>query len=200
MISDPLNLIITGVGGQGNVLASQILGKALVKSGYLITVGETYGLSQRGGAVLSHIRISKKEKLGPLMPKGLAHIVAGLEPVETLRILPEYGNPNVIVITNSRPVHPLGVIAGELEYPDLDVLKKSIQDLSSKLYWIEATSIAMELGNPIMANIVMLGAIIGTKILPVSSDDILQEIKENFPQNKWEVNEKAFIHGFNLIL
>jgi len=91
MDKDPFNLIITGVGGQGNVLASQILGRVLLKNGYSVTVGETYGLSQRGGAVLSHIRVSRTMTLGPLIPMGMAHAVVALEPAEALRVLPDYG-------------------------------------------------------------------------------------------------------------
>jgi len=86
MISDdPLNIVIAGVGGQGNVLASHIIGQGLMQKGFRVTLGETYGLSQRGGAVMSHIRISERERMGPLIPEGRAHLVLGLEPVEALR-------------------------------------------------------------------------------------------------------------------
>ena len=78
------NLIITGVGGQGNVLSSQLIGQALVGKGYFVTIGETYGASQRGGSVMSHIRISSQKQLSPLIPRGKADIVVGLEPVEAL--------------------------------------------------------------------------------------------------------------------
>ena len=170
MDKDPFNLIITGVGGQGNVLASQLLGWVLLKGGYRVTVGETYGLSQRGGAVLSHIRVSKTMNLGPLIPKGLTHAVVALEPAEALRVLPDYGNEDVVTVVNSRPVHPMGVIAGETTYPDLDILKEKLQELSGKLYWVDATEIAMELGDAILANVVMLGALVQTGLLDVSVD------------------------------
>ena len=81
------NLIITGVGGQGNVLSSQLLGQALVGKGYFVTIGETYGASQRGGSVMSHIRLSTLKQLSPLIPRGKADVVLGLEPVEALRVL-----------------------------------------------------------------------------------------------------------------
>ena len=197
--SDPFNLIITGVGGQGNLVASQVLGRALLKKGYLVTVGETYGLSQRGGAVTSHIRISKKERLGPRMPHGQAHAILGLEPVETLRVMPEYGNSRVVTIVNSRPVHPMGVIAGEQDYPDFETLKKTLSDLSKTLYWVDATDIAMELGNAIMANVVMMGALAGAGVLPLSTDEILDEIKLSLPESKWEVNRTAFTRGLEAV-
>ena len=84
---DPLNLIITGVGGQGNVLASQIVASAGIKEGLYVTVGETYGASQRGGAVMSHVRFSARAQCSPLISEGQADIVVGLEPVEALRVM-----------------------------------------------------------------------------------------------------------------
>lgn len=199
MDKDPFNLIITGVGGQGNVLASQIIGRTLLKNEYKVTVGETYGLSQRGGAVLSHIRVSKKMTLGPLIPMGLAHAVVALEPAEALRVLPDYGNKDVVTVVNSRPVHPMGVIAGETVYPDLDVLKEKLQELSGQLYWVDATQIAMELGDAILANVVMLGALIQTGLLDVSAESVINEIEDNFPESKWDVNRKALTRGMEAV-
>ncbi len=199
MQHDPFNLIITGVGGQGNVLASQILGRALLKNGYSVTVGETYGLSQRGGAVLSHIRISEDKTMGPLIPKGLAHAVVGLEPIEVLRVLPEFGNRSIVTIVNSRPVYPMGVIAGEQEYPDQEVLKKRLQELSDTLYWLDASQAAMDLGNAIMANVIMIGALVKTGLVPVSEEDMLMEIQDHFSENKWEINRIALEKGAEII-
>src|SRR3990172_13133307 len=93
---DPFNVIIGGVGGQGNVLTSQILGEMLVSRGYVITIGETYGASQRGGSVMSHLRISKKEPFSPLIPEGQCDLLVALEPVEGLRILAPHGNPRIM--------------------------------------------------------------------------------------------------------
>jgi indolepyruvate ferredoxin oxidoreductase beta subunit len=200
MDKDPFNLIITGVGGQGNVLASQIIGRTLLKNGYEVTVGETYGLSQRGGAVLSHIRVSKKMTFGPLIPMGLAHAVVALEPVEALRVLPDYGNKDVVTVVNSRPVYPMGVIAGETTYPDLKIIKEKLQELSGKLYWVDATQIAMDLGDAILANVVMLGALIQTGLLDVSAKNVIQEIEDNFPESKWEVNRKALAKGMETVV
>src|SRR4030066_1423859 len=109
---DPFNVIIGGVGGQGNVLASQILGEMLIAKGYVITIGETYGASQRGGSVMSHIRVSRREQFSPLIPEGKCDLVVGLEPVEALRVLAQYGNPGVLMLINTRPIYPIDVIAG----------------------------------------------------------------------------------------
>lgn len=199
MQHDPYNLIITGVGGQGNVLASQLIGRMLLKNGYLVTVGETYGLSQRGGAVLSHIRISENKVMGPLVPRGLAHAIVGLEPVEALRVLPEFGNKNILTIVNSRPVYPMGVISGEQDYPDEKTLKKSLQELSGTFYWLDATQAAMDLGDAIMTNMVMMGALLQTGILPLSDKDVFDEIKASLPKNKMEINHSAVKKGMEII-
>ena len=124
---DPLNVIVTGVGGQGNVLVSQFMGRALVRAGYHVTIGETYGASQRGGAVMSHLRISRQAQYGPLIPSGQANVILGLEPVETLRVLAQYGNPAVTVITNSRPVYPLAVAIGAARYPTVDEIMSALE-------------------------------------------------------------------------
>ena len=87
---DPLNVVISGVGGQGNLLLSRLIGRTLLNKGYFVAIGETLGVAQRGGAVMSNVRISEKISLGPLIPEGKAHIILSLEPLETLRMLVRY--------------------------------------------------------------------------------------------------------------
>jgi len=89
---DPYNLIITGVGGQGNVMASRVLSNMLVRKGYYVTIGETFGASQRGGSVMSHIRVSASSAWSPQIPQGRADMVVSLEPIEAIRVLKTYGN------------------------------------------------------------------------------------------------------------
>ena len=132
---DPVNLIITGVGGQGNILISRLVGQFLVDEGYFITIGETYGASQRGGSVASHVRISKEIAYSPLTPEGCADIILGLEPLESLRMLTLFGNESSFVITNTRPIHTMAVAIGEAEYPSLGSIKEGIAKLSQKA-WI----------------------------------------------------------------
>jgi indolepyruvate ferredoxin oxidoreductase beta subunit len=101
--ADPLNLIICGVGGQGNILLSGMIGSANNRKGRFATSGETFGAAQRGGAVFSSVRISKKREYGPLMPEGKAHLILGLEPLETLRMVQRYANPGTVCISNIYP-------------------------------------------------------------------------------------------------
>ncbi|MBW2284109.1 MAG: 2-oxoacid:acceptor oxidoreductase family protein, partial [Deltaproteobacteria bacterium] len=108
LTNDPYNVIITGVGGQGNVLASKVLGNILASRGLDVTIGETFGASQRGGSVMSHLRISATSSWSPQIPQGMAHVIIAIEPIEALRVLSVYGNPETLVISNDRPVHPVG--------------------------------------------------------------------------------------------
>lgn len=192
---DPLNVIVTGVGGQGNVLVSQFMGRALVRAGYHVTIGETYGASQRGGAVMSHIRISRQAQYGPLIPSGQANVILGLEPVETLRVLAQYGNPGVTVITNSRPVYPLAVAIGAARYPSVEEIMSALEALSASAWLINATDIAVELGAPILANIIMVGALVGAGVLPLRPEEVEQEFQESLSDDRLELNLKAFRRG-----
>jgi indolepyruvate ferredoxin oxidoreductase beta subunit len=192
---DPLNVIVTGVGGQGNVLITQFIGRALVKAGHHVTIGETYGASQRGGAVMSHLRISRETQYGPLIPEGGAHVIVGLEPLETLRVLAQYGNPEVIVIANSRPVHPLAVTTGAAEYPEREQVATMLEQLSAHAWLIDATDIALDLGAGILANVVMLGALVGSGTLPVGSETFEPELRESLPADKLDMNLQAFRRG-----
>jgi len=198
LIKDPLNVVIAGVGGQGNIVISELIGSALVKQGYFVTVGETFGASQRGGAVMSHLRISTETRYGPLIPKGGAHIVMGMEPMETLRVLREYGNPEVVTIVNPRPINPLTVLSGEAEYPDIDKLLEIIKGLSAKTWIINATDEAQMLGNVMSANILLIGSLLALNMLPLGHKEFEPVIQEKFPK-AIDINLRAFKRGDELV-
>lgn len=192
---DPYNVIIGGVGGQGNVVASQVLGEILVSQGYVITIGETYGASQRGGSVMSHLRISNNEPFSPLIPEGQADLLVALEPVEGLRILAPYGNPKIVTLLNTRPIHPIDVISGNAAYPEVARVIEKIKTLSRRVYTIHATEIALEMGDPIFSNMVMLGALSAINILPIGRLVYESVMKDMFPSRKPDENMKAFDRG-----
>ena len=196
---DPLNLIICGVGGQGNILISSLIAAALSKKGYHVTVGDTFGAAQRGGAVFSSVRVSRKRSYGPLIPEGKAHLVLGLEPLETLRLLQKYGNSDTTCITNTRPVYPLGVMLSNLKYPATDEMKEIIRSISKQAWFIDASDIASKLGDQIVLNVIMAGALIGSEQLPVTRKDIEDEMRAAFPAAKMELNLKAFEEGINAL-
>ena len=195
MEKDPWNMIIAGVGGQGNVLASQILGQMLVTEDYFVTIGETYGLSQRGGSVMSHLRISMKDQFSPLIPKGTCDFVMGLEPTEALRVLQQFGNPNVQLLINTRPIYSMDVIAGNATYPEVDTVLENIHKLSQKVWTINATEIALEMGDPIFSNMVMIGAFSDLELLPVNRPGFQEVIEDVLPAKKLASNLDAFDRG-----
>jgi len=194
---DPLNIVVCGVGGQGNILVARLTGRSLAKRGYLVTIGETYGASQRGGDVMSHIRLSVRRKYGPLIPPGGAHIVLGLEPLETVRILVDYGNPQVATITNIHPILPVTVGMGVTRYPDYDELRQAIAELSGQVWLLDATEVALGLGSVRLTNLVMLGALIGSSLLPVTEAQVEEEIKERFPRDTLRPVLEAFRKGLS---
>lgn len=193
------NLILTGVGGQGNVMASRTLAGMLVDAGYVVTIGETFGMSQRGGSVMSHLRISPDSVRSPQIPKGGADVIVALEPLEALRVLAVYGNPQVNVLTNCRPVYPIGVITGELSYPSNETIQTELKKLSQAFWMIDATSVSLQLGNPVLSNIVMLGALAQTSLLPFDRKMFEKEIRKTLPADKCAVNLKAFDAGAEMI-
>ena len=193
------NLIITGVGGQGNVLSSQLIGQALVGKGYFVTIGETYGASQRGGSVMSHIRISSQKQMSPLIPRGKADIVVGLEPVEALRVLTVYGNPQTVVLSNTRPIYPVDVSSGDEKYPETEEIQKALESLSRKTYSIAATEKAMEMGSPILGNMIMIGALLELNLLPLSPSEFRETLTKNFTAQRLRTNLQALEEGKKII-
>ncbi len=196
---DPFNVIIGGVGGQGNVLASHILGEMLIVQGYLVTIGETYGASQRGGSVMSHLRISRKEPFSPLIPQGQCDLLIALEPVEALRILAHYGKPEVLTLLNIRPIHPIDVISGDVTYPEVSKVIAEIGELSLRVWTLNATEIALEMGDPIFSNIVILGALSAIQVLPIERQVFEEVVRDLLPSRTLPDNLRAFDRGREVV-
>ncbi len=195
LTKEPFNLVVAGVGGQGNVLLSTFIGNALINEGFVVGVADTFGVSQRGGSVTSHIKISKESSYSPVTLKGKADMILGMEPVETLRALGDFGNPQVITIVNPRPIYP----SGDIVYQDIEKVRQLIIELSSKAIFVSATDEALKMGAPIYTNIILLGAFVGADVLPISSDTMVPILKERFPGEIFDANIKAFYRGLELI-
>jgi indolepyruvate ferredoxin oxidoreductase beta subunit len=196
---DPYNLIIAGVGGQGNVLASKLLGAMLIAAGREVTIGETFGASQRGGSVMSHLRVSKRSAWSPQIPRQRAHAILALEPMEALRVLVAYGNPQTLVITNSRPVYPVDVIAGERAYAAIDRISDWLNRCCGRAWVIDATEKAMALGAPIYANIIVLGAFSALGVLPLDREAFEPVVSSLLGQGRMAANLTAFDAGNEMI-
>ncbi len=199
MTTDPLNIIISGVGGQGNILASDLISRTFCEDGHFVSVGETYGATQRGGSVVSHIRVSSRHPYGPLIPLGEGHIIVGFEPLEVYRILREYGHETVRIVMNDRPFYPLDALQKKSAYPSIDQLISRIKHAGREVRVISGTALARDAGNAQAQNVVMVGAFAGLKWVPLEKKKYLKSIQETFSGAKLEVNTRAFELGYQAV-
>ena len=192
---DPLNIVVCGIGGQGNVLAAEVLGTAMCDRGFRVAIGETYGASQRGGSVMSHVRVSAVLDPSVLIPAGEAHLIVGFEPLETLRMVRKYAGRQTTVVYDPRPVYPLGVLQGTQTYPPLDALAQEIRDLTALAVAVPAADIAMEAGDSKAANIALLGAFTQLPGAPLNREDLEKILAQRFQGRVLEINRRAFALG-----
>jgi len=187
-------LIIVAVGGQGNLLASKVLGEAALNSDIPVRMSEIHGMAQRGGVVESAIVFGDAKST--IISDGEADILLGFEPSETLRALNKCSKETV-VITNTTPLPPFTVGIGIGTYPDMDELKRLITEKTKQLIAFDASGLASQAGNPMSLNIVLLGALIQIGFLPLSADNIKHAIRTTTKQAFVETNIKAFDLGFS---
>jgi len=177
---------------------AQLVGQALVQRGYTASVGDTYGVSQRGGPVASHVRVSRDRSYGPLIPAGQADVILTLEPAEALRLLSELGNPSTVIVTNSRPVYPPDVSSGRATYPATEDLFGALKRYSSRCMVVDASAAALAMGDPIFTNIVMLGVLVGADVAPLERKDMADVLAERFKGTVLERNLAALDRGIEL--
>ena len=198
-----VNIIVAGVGGQGSILASHIIAEAAIQAdehaakggeNVNVRVGETFGAAMRGGAVASHVRIGS-DVHGPLVPRGEADLIVALEPLEGLRIGTEYVKTGGIVVLNTEGLLPVDVKIGAADYPSIDEIKKGLEKLGGKVSVIDATQLAVEAGTSKAMNIVMLGAVTASGVLPFSKEIMLDAVKSRVPQKFLDANITAFRLG-----
>ena len=186
-------LIIVAVGGQGNLLASKVLGEAALISDVPVRMSEIHGMAQRGGVVESAVLFGEGEST--IISDGEADLLVGFEPSETLRAMNKC-NANTIVITNTSPLPPFTVAIGRGVYPDLDELQSLIKAKSAKFIAFDGIDLAKQAGNVMSLNIVLLGALIQTGVLPLTADSVKQAIQTTTKKAFVETNLKAFELGF----
>ena len=189
-----LNLLITGVGGQGVILMSELLGRAAVADSLRVRGSEILGMAVRGGSVTSAIRIGE-DVHGPLIPASKCHILIGMEPSEALRNI-TYLSKSSLVILNMAVTVPFTVTLGQSEYPSLEEILEKLDKASGRIVKLDATQLAQEAGSLLTTNIVMLGALFGTEQLPIKTATIKESIRERFPAKVAPVNLKAFDLGY----
>lgn len=186
-------LIIVAVGGQGNLLATKVLGEAALAKGIPVRMSEIHGMAQRGGVVESAMVFGDAEST--IVSDGAADVLVGFEPCETLRALNKC-NKETVVITNLSPIPPFTVTTGQGVYPEIEIIQKLISEKTKRLISIDAVELATKAGNTMSVNMVLLGALIKTGILPVSEEDIKIAIRTKTRKDFVETNLAAFHLGF----
>ena len=194
---DTTRLIIVAVGGQGNLLASRVLGEAALLSDVSVRMSEIHGMAQRGGVVESAIVFGDSDST--IISDGEADVLVGFEPSETIRAINKC-NSKTVVITNLSPLPPFTVAIGKGTYPDLNEVQDLIRAKTANLIAFDAADLAKEAGNVMSVNMVLLGAMIQTDILPLTADSIKEIIKTKTKKAFVEINLKAFDLGFSAAL
>ena len=184
-----LDIVISGVGGQGAILASDIIGKAAVLEGVPIRAAETHGMAQRGGSVVNHIRLGCE--LGSMIPLHGADVLLALEPAEALRYIDSLSDDGVVIV-NTQPVFPITVTSGGDEYPDVSEIVGVLKS-NHKVVAFNAFELAIEAGHPQAMNVVMIGAV--SNYLPMGKDLLIDCIKGMVPLKTVDINVRAFELG-----
>lgn len=186
-------LIIVAVGGQGNLLASKVLGEAALISGVPVRMSEIHGMAQRGGVVESAIVFG--DATSSIISDNEADILLGFEPAETLRALNRC-NKNTKVITNTATLPPFTVSIGKGVYPEVEVTKDLLSEKCASLVAIDAMKLAKDAGSPMSVNIVLLGALVQSGSLGFTKENVIEAIKRRTKASFLDKNLKAFELGY----
>ncbi|MBR3948973.1 MAG: indolepyruvate oxidoreductase subunit beta [Clostridia bacterium] len=183
------NIMIVGVGGQGTLLASKLLGRLLLTKGYDVKVSEVHGMSQRGGSVVTYVRYGEKV-YSPVVDKGEADFIISFEILEAARWV-EYLKKGGTIVTNTQQINPMPVITGAAEYPEN--LSTKIADMGINIEAFDALSLAEEAGTSKAVNLVLLGRI--SKYFDFTDEEWMDAIQKSVPAKFLELNKKAFNLG-----
>jgi len=192
------NIILTGVGGQGSILASHLLAEAALKDEKEVRLAETYGGATRGGSVLSHVRIGRA--WSPRTPEDQADVIVAMEPLEGLRVALKFLKPGGWVLLNTQPSYPVDVTAGGMRYPSLESVIVAIERLEGHVLTVGATALALEAGSSRSANVVMLGGMFALGEVDITEEKLFRAMEERWPSRLIEINRKAYGLGYEYIL
>jgi indolepyruvate ferredoxin oxidoreductase beta subunit len=187
MRTSECDIVIVGVGGQGVIFISEVLGRAAVRAGKPVRGAETHGMAQRGGSVINYTRIGCR--FSPMVPSGGADVLLALEPAEALRF-GHYLSRDGIALVNTRPVLPITVTTGKANYPSVADILKHLREICRDVRSMDATAMAKDAGTAQAANVVMLGAL--SKYIPLPESLLLDTLCDVVPKRYLDVNKRAF--------
>jgi indolepyruvate ferredoxin oxidoreductase beta subunit len=191
---ETLRLVISGVGGQGTLLASRLLAESAIEAGLEVKIGETYGMAQRGGPVMGHVQIGEGAESPQIRP-GEADVLLGFEIGEAVRRGVTYLKGNGLAIVNTRRLPPVEVISGMMKYPEDEELMPLLQEITKKIFAFDATAVAEKAGDAISTNMVILGALASSGELPFDEQTIIDTLRKSVRSTYLETNLKAFEMG-----
>lgn len=186
------NCMLAGVGGQGTVLASKIIAQAAMKEGLSAHTAETIGMAQRGGCVVSHVRIGE-DAFSPLIPKGAADVVIGFEPAEAVRCLP-YLKEDGAMVVSTKAVQPVTASLSGSSY-DADGMLAFLKERVKRLILVDGEKVCCQCGSAKVLNVALLGAAAKAGVLPVTLTQIEDTIREKLPERFLSMNLKALAAG-----
>lgn len=190
---NPYNIYISGVGGQGIIKTSIIMGEAAMKSNLSVVVGEIHGMSQRGGVVSTQMKMGKSHS--PLIEEGKANLLLAFEPLEALRAM-NMINKDSYVVMNTAPIYPFNLRQSEHPYPELSTIMDQLHSNAQKVIALDADGIAKKAGHILATNMVLLGAVTAVPDFPLEKKVIVATMKDNLPEMSIPINLKAFEEGF----
>ena len=192
----PYNIYICGVGGQGIIKTSIVIGEAAMKSGMGVVMSEVHGMAQRGGVVSTELKIGDSKS--PIIEKSNADLLIAFEPMEALRAISK-ASKDTYVVVNTSPIMPFNIIGSEVPYPEipdiLDELKSKVKDV----FALDAEKAAKEAGHILSLNMVMLGGATAVSGFPIDKEAVLKSMKANLPQKSIPINMKAYEKGFEFV-
>jgi indolepyruvate ferredoxin oxidoreductase beta subunit len=190
-INKPLSFILVGVGGQGTILASDLLAEVGLRLGYDVKKAEVHGMSQRGGSVVSNLRWAA-QVYSPIVPRGTADVLVAFEKLEAVRFS-DFLRPGGLALVNNFAIVPVTVNAAGSEYPEDDRLHEALRRITPHEEWVDGVALAEAAGNSRASNVVMIGALAGLLDLP---DDIVCEaIEVRVPARYVDLNKRAYKAG-----
>ncbi len=192
-----INIIICGVGGQGVVLVSELLGSAAVRGNVAVKGSEVLGMAQRGGSVFSNLRLGG-DVIAPMTPEGKCDVLIAVEPSEALRNI-QYLAKNSVVVLNTTTVMPYTVYLGQSGYPTQNEIIAKLRKVTDRIISLDASGLAKQAGSGQAANVVMLGALFGTGLMPVKDETAKEAILARFKAKVGEINIKAFDLGYEQV-
>ncbi len=185
------DILMTGVGGQGVILASDALAEIAMKAGYEVKKSDSLGMSQRGGSVVSHLRVGE-QVFSPMMKKGEADFLLGFERLEGARWV-DYLREGGIAIINNLAIPPLSVVGGASKYPSVSDVEKTLRQRTNRIHFVPGTQIAAELGNPQVLNVLLIGFL--SAFLDIDERSYIDDLSQRVPQKFLQLNLKAFARG-----